>query len=46
MRKKPNEIFGVDNPINHLDYEGRAKMVKYMEVVHRINNCFWGMPLQ
>jgi aldehyde:ferredoxin oxidoreductase len=38
--EKAKRIFGVDNPINHLDYEGRAKMVKYMEVVHRINNCF------
>jgi aldehyde:ferredoxin oxidoreductase len=37
--EKAKEIFGVDNPVNHLDYDGRAEMVTYMEAVHRINNC-------
>jgi len=37
--QKARQIFGVENPFNHLDYDGRAKMVLYMEVLHRINNC-------
>jgi aldehyde:ferredoxin oxidoreductase len=37
--QKAKDIFGVDNPVNHLDYEGRPEMVTYMEAVHRINNC-------
>jgi aldehyde:ferredoxin oxidoreductase len=37
--EKAKVIFGVDNPYKHLEYEGRAKMVTYMETVHRVNNC-------
>jgi len=37
--EKAKKIFGVDNPVNHLDYDGRAEMVTYMEALHRINNC-------
>ena len=36
---KAKSIFQVDNPVNHLDYEGRAKMVTYMESMHRAANC-------
>jgi aldehyde:ferredoxin oxidoreductase len=37
--QKAKSIFQVDNPVNHLDYEGRAKMVMYMESMHRSANC-------
>jgi aldehyde:ferredoxin oxidoreductase len=37
--EKGRLIFGVDNPYNPLEYKGRAKMVTYMETVHRVNNC-------
>jgi len=37
--KKARMIFGVDNPNKPLEYEGKAKMVAYMEVLHRVNNC-------
>ena len=37
--EKAQSIFGVDNPFNHLEYEGKAAMVHYFESVHRINNC-------
>jgi aldehyde:ferredoxin oxidoreductase len=37
--EKAQSIYGVENPYNPLDYEGRAAMVHYMEAVHRINNC-------
>jgi len=37
--EKARLIFGVDNPYRPLEYEGRAKMVTYMEALHRINNC-------
>ena len=39
-QKKARLIYGVDNPYTPLEYEGKAKMVKYMEALHRINNCF------
>ena len=53
--KKAKEIFGVDNADQSTAYEGKAKMVKVMEVVHRVCNsfgvCMWntiawdlGMP--
>lgn len=35
---KAQEIYGVDNPNKPLDYEGKAKMVYYMETVHRVCN--------
>ena len=31
-------IFDVDNPHKPLEYKGKAKMVTYMETLHRINN--------
>jgi aldehyde:ferredoxin oxidoreductase len=37
--EKARRIFGVDNPNKPLEYEGKAKMVTYMEVLHRVNNC-------
>jgi aldehyde:ferredoxin oxidoreductase len=36
---KAKKIFGVDHPTDPLAYEGKAKMVTYMELLHRINNC-------
>ncbi len=36
---KMRAIYGVDNPDKVLEYEGKAKMVVYMEALHRINNC-------
>ena len=53
--KKAKEIFGIDNADQPTAYEGKAKMVKVMEVVHRVCNsfgvCMWntiawdlGMP--
>lgn len=38
-REKAVSIFDVDNPYTALEYEGKAKMVTYMEAVHRVNNC-------
>jgi len=38
-KEKARLIFGVDNPHMPLEYEGKAKMVTYMEALHRINNC-------
>lgn len=37
--EKAKAIYGVDNPDKPLEYEGKAKMTLYMEVLHRINNC-------
>ena len=37
--EKARQIFGVANPYTPLQYEGKAKMVMYMEVLHRVNNC-------
>ena len=37
--KKAKLVYGVDNPHKILEYEGKAKMVLYMEIQHRINNC-------
>jgi aldehyde:ferredoxin oxidoreductase len=37
--EKARMIFGVDNPNKPLEYEGKAKMVMYMEALHRVNNC-------
>ena len=37
--EKMRAIYGVDNPDKVWEYEGKAKMTAYMEVVHRINNC-------
>ena len=35
---KAAAIFGVPNPDKLLEYEGKGKMVMYMEALHRINN--------
>ncbi|OGD15091.1 hypothetical protein A2V47_02225 [Candidatus Atribacteria bacterium RBG_19FT_COMBO_35_14] len=37
--KKAKSVYGVYNPHMVLEYEGKAKMVLYMEILHRINNC-------
>jgi len=37
--EKAKRIYGVDNPDKAQEYEGKAKMVKYVEALHRINNC-------
>lgn len=37
-REKAISIFGVDNPYTATEYEGKAEMVTYMEVLHRVNN--------
>ena len=39
VKDKVNAIFGVKNPFPQ-EYEDKAKMVTYMEALHRINNCF------
>ena len=36
--EKSKSIFGVNNPNTPLEYDGKAKMVSYMEILHRINN--------
>jgi aldehyde:ferredoxin oxidoreductase len=36
--EKAKLVYGVDNPDKPQDYEGKAKMVKYMEAVHRVCN--------
>ena len=37
--EKAKRVFGVDNPYRPLEYEGRARMVTYVESLHRVNNC-------
>jgi aldehyde:ferredoxin oxidoreductase len=37
--EKAKQIYGVENPNKPLDYDGKAKMTLYMEVLHRVNNC-------
>lgn len=37
-KEKVNAIFGVQKPLPH-EYEDKTKMVTYMEVIHRVNNC-------
>jgi aldehyde:ferredoxin oxidoreductase len=37
--EKARLIYGVDNPDKPLEYEGKAKMVKCMEILCRVNNC-------
>lgn len=39
-KEKAREVFAVDleDPLDPLAYEGKAELVKYMEVFHRINN--------
>ena len=37
--EKLRKIFGVPNPENLLEYEGRAKMVVFTEGLHRVANC-------
>lgn len=37
--KRAKEVFGVDNADQPQSYEGKAQMVKVMEVVHRVCNC-------
>ncbi len=36
--EKAKEVYGVDNPDKAQDYDGKAKMVQYTEILHRINN--------
>ena len=38
--EKAREVFGVDNPDKPLEYDGKAKMVMVMEVLHRVCNSF------
>jgi len=37
-KEKAQKIFKVDDPLNPIKYEGKPEMVKYMEVLDRINN--------
>ena len=37
--EKAKMIYGVNNPNKPLEYEGKAIMTRYMEVLHRVNNC-------
>jgi aldehyde:ferredoxin oxidoreductase len=37
--EKAKKIFGVDSVDKPLEYGGKAEMVKYQEVLHRISNC-------
>jgi aldehyde:ferredoxin oxidoreductase len=37
--EKAKLVFGVDNPHKPAEYEGKARMVTYMEALHRVNNC-------
>jgi aldehyde:ferredoxin oxidoreductase len=37
-KEKVQKIFGVQNPWPQ-EYEDKAKMVTYMEALHRVNNC-------
>ena len=37
--EKAKAIFGVETLLLPEKYEGKAKMVTYLEVLHRINNC-------
>ena len=39
VKEKVNALFGVKNPFPQ-EYEDKARMVTYMEALHRINNCF------
>jgi aldehyde:ferredoxin oxidoreductase len=36
--EKINKIFGTEHPLPQ-DYRDKAKMVTYMEALHRVNNC-------
>jgi aldehyde:ferredoxin oxidoreductase len=38
VKEKVCSIFGVENPYPQV-YEDKAKMVTYMEALHRVNNC-------
>jgi len=38
--EKAKAIYGVDNPFEALEYEGRAIMVAYTEALHRVCNSF------
>lgn len=37
--EKAKEVYGVENPDKPLEYDGKAKMVTYSEVLQRTNNC-------
>jgi len=37
--EKGRKIFGVSNPTRPLEYDGKAKMVTFSEVLHRADNC-------
>ena len=37
--EKARSIFKVANPYTGIEYEGKAKMVTYMEALHRVCNC-------
>jgi len=36
--EKAKEVYGVENPDKPQEYEGKAKMVYYIEILNRINN--------
>lgn len=38
-KEKASLIYGVDNPFTALEYDGKAKMITYQEVLHRMCNC-------
>lgn len=38
--KKAREVYGIDNPDKPQEYDGKAKMVTYGEVLQRANNAF------
>ena len=38
--EKTKQVYGVDNPDKPQEYEGKAKLVYYGEVLQRINNSF------
>jgi len=37
--EKARVMYGVDNPNKPLEYDGKAEMTFYIEILHRINNC-------
>jgi aldehyde:ferredoxin oxidoreductase len=38
-KERARMIYGIDNPYTPLEYEGKAEMVTYTEILHRVNNC-------
>jgi aldehyde:ferredoxin oxidoreductase len=37
---KAREVYGIDNPHKPQEYEGKAKMVAYGEILQRVNNAY------